>query len=293
MAIFNGPLQAPDVESFINDMFGGPHADDLRDLQVITPHEGAEILSDQIGLIHQDIRTNKGKIFSQGQVERLDKRERLLQLEQYRQVTFTSNTHGYDSSPFQRLLFYTNRWKKRKGFYADNMIKCTMLRRPGVTDYVVVLDSDWGLIHFAFTGHFFDRLALRKDLDVGRSESVYDVMQEYSRGFLAHDRGFSNSGEVLIYTNEGISLGQGVSLLSHPDRGTVTKHEFSFEPANQKVFRFVFLKTFVTNEMAHAGQVEFAEQAQRVRIVPYRVNDYVDRMQVEAFFRAHHEKLRK
>jgi len=235
--------------------------------------ELAEIVLDQCRCISEDVRKYKSKPFSQSQIARLDGTQRFMHLDAYRHLTgMEGKAKGFDNSPHKRYLFYTMRYKKRQGFFATDITKVTMLRLPVGLHYAIGLVTDAGMINLFLTGHFFDRVALRKGLDTQRSETIYNVVLEYLQGFLVYDFGEKSENEVIIYTNEGLALGSGMSSIW--TGGDKLKIEHSFmSPSTEKdvTIRWGLLKTFITNEMANSSQQLCAEGAQRVRLIEQRL----------------------
>lgn len=237
----------------------------------ISLREGAEIVHDQMMLIKSDCKLNNSKAFSQRQVDRLSNTERILQFKEYSNLNVRDCKTGrqlYDNCQYERYVYYKN-ISHKKGFQAQQIAKCTKIKHDGLQVYMMafpVADTEDDICILVITSHLLDRLVSRKNLDVIRIESIFEILREYSKGLFIYDK----DGEVIIYSNDGIALGHGCGY----DSTTMDLLPSMHKRASTKIF---YLSTYVTNEMAHSEQIENAAHAAAIKLRYEKIRQYLDK----------------
>lgn len=227
--------------------------EDWVDFGKISHTERAVLMKDHMSLIRSDCIKHKSKLFSKKQIQRLENTHRMCALKPYKHIGINTNSKcNWDRSSYERYMFYTSRFVG-KGFYTDDIIKVTKCSTHWGLVYFMLLGSEDGDIYiFMVTGHLLDRLVLRKGLDATRTESIGEALDEMSHGLI-----LSNNGvEISAYGNDGIMIGLAKTFNYTPEVGGSTSN-----------CHVVLLKTYVTNEMAHADQIAGAETGKHIKFV--------------------------
>ena len=293
-----GILRNPDIYSELTDTLVHTMTRNLLgEVSEYKSVEKSEVIADHVNLIASDVRRNKGKAFSQGQVSRLEGVQRIVRLKPHSKGSF-QGIHSkvkWDNSSSERFIIYTNKFRSKKhGYVADNMVKWTTIKRQHKgTTYALTLDNDeHGEFVVFITSHLLERLAERKGLDIDRTESLAEVLGEIQSGMLVRD--FEN-GNVWVYGNDGICPGVGYSLQF--EEGEEPKVDWNnveellapwsfLHPTPEKgsSLRFLLLKTYVTNEMANERQIENAQFAVPIKFEKHRMVG-MDKEMFDYFYR--------
>lgn len=174
----------------------------------------------------------------------------------------------WDGTPYDRYVFYDIDYHKRKGYRMINILKCVKFPYRGSMHYGLVLDNNktkepW---LFILSCHVFDRISERRDIDRDQLYLLSTLSREWSDGVMA-TQNFEGT-DTVIFANDGMYLSDACSIYED-------QYAPLFQQFERPVFRIVYCKTFITNEMAHRDQIKLSEEAERITFMPH-ISNYLD-----------------
>ena len=200
---------------------------------------------------------HQAKPFSSGTVAKVNGSRSGFHMKSYQHIPAVRKKL-WDNSPFDRFVFYDMGYHKRRGYFAQNIVKCTKWADgQGITYAFSPEDENGDDWVFFLTSHVFERIAERRGLQRDQFDLLDLLFREWKSGLMVADVGDEDMNSIL-FANDGLYLSYGYSVSLDGSGPLMMKH-------SSKCIRYVQCKTFVTNDMVRPDQILLAEKAERVK----------------------------